>query len=246
MERVANTKWPPSPTQVRPGETAGKPDLGGLYEENQRLRREKAQARKEAAARARELEARSEIAQRRNSFLRAGGGFLKGVLEGRSSPTTEPPSTPPPQHCPSCKERLPCACTEPLPPGVEARLQRMAMDPELDASVRALVADAYSTKNLDGVVVATPAENGSPQLEARLRRCEDVLRMVEIARREGRRPSKRTEKSTNTQSPSSWVGCLSPDSMCEGADCGEYDCTGTLPDDESGVNWGELFGVSED
>ena len=115
-KRVANTKWPPSPTQVKPGETAGKPDLGGLYEENQRLRREKAQARKEAAARARELEARSEIAQRRNSFLRAGGGFLKGVLEGRSSPT-EPPSTPPPQHCPSCKERLPCACTEPLPPG---------------------------------------------------------------------------------------------------------------------------------
>ena len=74
-KRVANTKWPPSPTQVKPGETAGKPDLGGLYEENQRLRREKAQARKEAAARARELEARSEIAQRRNSFLRAGGGF---------------------------------------------------------------------------------------------------------------------------------------------------------------------------
>ena len=135
-KRVANTKWPPSPTQVKPGETAGKPDLGGLYEENQRLRREKAQARKEAAARARELEARSEIAQRRK-FLRAGGGFLKGVLEGRSSPT-EPPSTPPPQHCPSCKERLPCACEQTLPPGVEARLQRMAMDPELDASVRAL------------------------------------------------------------------------------------------------------------
>ena len=54
-KRIANTKWPPSPTQVKPGETAGKPDLGGLYEENQRLRREKAQARKEAAARAREL-----------------------------------------------------------------------------------------------------------------------------------------------------------------------------------------------
>ena len=88
-KRIANTKWPPSPTQVKPGETPGKPDLGGLYEENQRLRREKAQARKEAAARARELEARSEIAQRRNSFLRAGGGFLKGVLEGR---TSEPPS----------------------------------------------------------------------------------------------------------------------------------------------------------
>ena len=102
-KRIANTKWPPSPTQVKPGETAGKPDLGGLYEENQRLRREKAQARKEAAARARELEARSEIAQRRNSFLRAGGGFLKGVLEGRSSPT-EPPSTPPPKHCPSSKK----------------------------------------------------------------------------------------------------------------------------------------------
>ena len=29
-KRVANTKWPPSPTQVKPGETAGKPDLGGL------------------------------------------------------------------------------------------------------------------------------------------------------------------------------------------------------------------------
>ena len=39
-----------------------------------------------------------------------------------------------------------------LPSGVEAELQRMAMDPELDASVRALVADAYSTKSLDGVV----------------------------------------------------------------------------------------------
>ena len=197
-KRVANTKWPPSPTQVKPGETAGKPDLGGLYEENQRLRREKAQARKEAAARARELEARSEIAQRRNSFLRAGGGFLKGVLEGRSSPT-EPPSTPPPQHCPSCKERLPCACAQTLPPGVEARLQRMGMDPELDASVRALVADAYSTKNLDGVVVATPAD--SPQLEARLRRCEDVLRMVEIARREGRRPPRRASDKRRTRSP---------------------------------------------
>ena len=122
----------------------------------------------------------------------------------------------------------------------------MAMDPELDASVRALVADAYSTKSLDGVVVATPADS-SPQLEARLRRCEDVLRMVEIARREGRRPKPRKENSTNTQSPSSWVGCLSPDSMCEGVDCGEYDCTGTLPDDESeGVKWGEIFGVSED
>ena len=121
----------------------------------------------------------------------------------------------------------------------------MAMDPELDASVRALVADAYSTKSLDGVVVATPAD--SPQLEARLRRCEDVLRMVEIARREGRRPKRRDEKSTNTQSPSSWVGCLSPDSMCEGADCGEYDCTGTLPDEDSGgVRWGEIFGVNED
>ena len=119
------------------------------------------------------------------------------------------------------------------------------MDAELDASVRALVADAYSSKNLDGVVVATPAD--SPQLEARLRRCEDVLRMVEIARREGRRPPKRASKTTNTQSPSSWVGCLSPDSMCEGADCGEYDCTGTLPGDESeGVKWGEIFGVSED
>ena len=147
-KRIANTKWPPSPTQVKPGETPGRPDLGGLYEENQRLRREKAQARKEAAARARELEARSEIAQRRNSFLRAGGGFLKGVLEGRSSPT-EPPSTPPPQHCPSCKERLPCSCTEPLPPGVEARLQRMAMDPELDASVRALVCLLYTSDAAD-------------------------------------------------------------------------------------------------
>ena len=76
--------------------------------------------------------------------------------------------------------------------------------------------------------------------------CEDVLRMVEIARREGRRPKRRDEKSTNTQSPSSWVGCLSPDSMCEGADCSEYDCTGTLPDEDSGVKWGEIFGVSED
>ena len=121
----------------------------------------------------------------------------------------------------------------------------MGMDPELDASVRALVADAYSTKSLDGVVVATPADS-SPQLEARLRRCEDVLRMVEIARREGRRPKPRKENSTNTQSPSSWVGCLSPDSMCEGVDCGEYDCTGTLPDEGSGVAWGEIFGVNED
>ena len=112
-KRVANTKWPPSPTQVRPGETAGKPDLGGLYEENQRLRREKAQARKEAAARASELEARSEIAQRRNSFFARRRRVFEGVLEGRSP--TEPPSTPPPQHCPSCKERLPCACTEPCP-----------------------------------------------------------------------------------------------------------------------------------
>ena len=70
--------------------------------------------------------------------------------------------------------------------------------------------------------------------------------MVEIARREGRRPPKRASKTTNTQSPSSWVGCLSPDSMCEGVDCGEYDCTGTLPDDTRGCGGGEIGGVSED
>ena len=81
-KRVANTKWPPSPTQVKPGETAGKPDLGGLYEENQRLRREKAQARKEAAARARELEARSEIAQRRNSFFARRRRVFEGCAGG--------------------------------------------------------------------------------------------------------------------------------------------------------------------
>ena len=56
--------------------------------------------------------------------------------------------------------------------------------------------------------------------------------------------ARRKEKSTNTQSPSSWVGCLSPDSMCEGVDCGEYDLHRALARRRVGGQGGGPFGAN--